>query len=204
MTTPDLVEVPSRDFQVMLLCWFRYSLGRQTYMPSYCCEYLKKHWDILPYDYKRQIHDDINNAIEHDMAGHACDVSTWKVENNRWQARIRIVGKQHHIGLFDTEEDAAYAYNQAAKLQHGDFSRLNILPDSYVPPVGSGECPLCHQTPIVPVSISLEECAEALRQIAINNPSLYCILGCDKETTEHTIKWLARAVLGAAGVKYVE
>jgi len=69
----------------------------------------------------------------------------WKVENNKWQARIRIVGKQHHIGLFDTEEDAAYAYNQAAKLQHGDFSRLNVLPDNYVPPVDSGECPLCHK-----------------------------------------------------------
>lgn len=77
----------------------------------------------------------------------------WKVANNKWQARIRIVGKQHHIGLFDTEEDAAYAYNQAAKLQHGDFSRLNILPDNYVPPVGSGCCPLCNnQTTREPVS----------------------------------------------------
>lgn len=81
MTLPPItstVEVPLRDFQVMLLCWFRYSLGRATYMPSYCCEYLKKHWDILPYDYKRQIHNDINHAIEQDMAGHDCDKSTWK------------------------------------------------------------------------------------------------------------------------------
>lgn len=74
----DAVKVPICDFQVMLLCWFRYSLGRRTYMPSYCIKWLKKHWDILPYDYKRQIHSDINHAIEHDMAGADCDIAIWK------------------------------------------------------------------------------------------------------------------------------
>jgi len=69
----------------------------------------------------------------------------WKVENNKWQARIRIVGKQHHIGLFDTEEDAAYAYNQAAILQHGNFARLNTLPKGYAMPEKPKECPLCHR-----------------------------------------------------------
>jgi hypothetical protein len=81
MTQPTItnsIEVPTRDFQVMLLCWFRYSLGRRTYMPSYCCEYLKKFWELLPFDYKRQIHGDINHAVEHDMAGDKCDIDTWK------------------------------------------------------------------------------------------------------------------------------
>jgi hypothetical protein len=77
-TSLSLIEVPQQDFQVMLLCWFRYSLGRQTYMPSYCCEYLKKHWGILPAEYKRQIHNDINHAIEHELAGADCDIRTWK------------------------------------------------------------------------------------------------------------------------------
>jgi len=47
-------------------------------MPSYCCEYLKKHWGILPEGYRRQVHDDIRHAIEHDMAGADCDARTWR------------------------------------------------------------------------------------------------------------------------------
>lgn len=78
MNTDSLIEVPMRDFQVMLICWFRYSLGRRTYMPSYCCKYLKKHWDVLPTNYKHQIHNDINHAIEHETAGADCDIATWK------------------------------------------------------------------------------------------------------------------------------
>jgi hypothetical protein len=70
----------------------------------------------------------------------------WKVENDKWQARIRVVKKQYHIGLYDTELEAAAAYNNAAILHHGDYSRLNVLPEGYMPPKQSGECPLCHQS----------------------------------------------------------
>ncbi len=70
---------------------------------------------------------------------------SWKVENNKWQARIRIEYSQHHLGLYDTEEDAAFAYNNAAKLHHGEYSRLNVLPEGYKPPKQDGKCPLCHQ-----------------------------------------------------------
>jgi hypothetical protein len=71
---------------------------------------------------------------------------SWKVSNGKWQARIRVEKQQYHIGLYDTELEAAYAYNEAAKLQHGDYSRLNVLPDGYVPPQPHGDCPLCHQS----------------------------------------------------------
>jgi hypothetical protein len=58
----------------------------------------------------------------------------WKVQNNKWQARIRVNGKQHHIGLYDTEIEAAKAYNAAAMLNHGPYARLNALPEGPADP----------------------------------------------------------------------
>lgn len=71
-------QIPKRDLQMMLLSAFRYSLGRTTYMSSVCVEWLTKWWDILPENYKRQIHNDITRAIELKIAGDDCDIAEWK------------------------------------------------------------------------------------------------------------------------------
>jgi hypothetical protein len=44
-----------------------------------------------------------------------------------WHAQIRENGKIHNLGRYSKEEDAAMAYNEAAKKYHGEFARLNIL-----------------------------------------------------------------------------
>jgi len=44
-----------------------------------------------------------------------------------YQARIRIKGKQIHLGTFATQEEAASRYNQAALKHHGEFARLNVI-----------------------------------------------------------------------------
>ena len=51
--------------------------------------------------------------------------------DDKWSARITI-------GCFDSAEDAAHAYNEAAKYYFGDFARLNVLPEGYVPKPRSG------------------------------------------------------------------
>lgn len=50
----------------------------------------------------------------------------WK-KGNRWQSRIRSNGVIYNIGMFDTKEEAAIAYNHAARKHHGDFAWINDL-----------------------------------------------------------------------------
>jgi hypothetical protein len=47
-------------------------------------------------------------------------------KNGRWVARIKINGKTHFLGTFDTPEEAARAYDARARLAFGDFARTNV------------------------------------------------------------------------------
>lgn len=45
---------------------------------------------------------------------------------NKWSAEINTNKKRIHLGRFDTPEDAARAYDAAARRLHGEFARLNF------------------------------------------------------------------------------
>lgn len=48
----------------------------------------------------------------------------------RWRATIRIDKQFKHIGVYATQEEAAFAYNEAALLHFGEFARLNQISSS--------------------------------------------------------------------------
>lgn len=50
---------------------------------------------------------------------------SWHEHTQRWQARIASDGALLHLGIFDTPEEAAVAYNNAALEYHGEYARLN-------------------------------------------------------------------------------
>lgn len=49
-------------------------------------------------------------------------------ENQKWQAHIQSDNKNMRLGRFSTKEEAAGAYNEAAKKYHREFASLNIIP----------------------------------------------------------------------------
>jgi hypothetical protein len=54
---------------------------------------------------------------------------SFKKRDNNWAARINYKRKTISLGRFNSELDAARAYDNAARKYHGEFARLNF-PDS--------------------------------------------------------------------------
>lgn len=63
--------------ECLILYSFRYALGRRTYAVSEVADHIVQKWHILPEFYKEQIVKDIEQAIEHNLAGDECDINSW-------------------------------------------------------------------------------------------------------------------------------
>ncbi len=48
---------------------------------------------------------------------------SWHPINQKWRARIRVNGRNTHLGFFDTPEEAHEAHRNAADQFRGEFSR---------------------------------------------------------------------------------
>ena len=55
---------------------------------------------------------------------------SWNKISSSWRAYIGAKGIVTHLGYFNNPVDAAKAYNAAALRLHGEFARLNVLPES--------------------------------------------------------------------------
>lgn len=51
-------------------------------------------------------------------------------QNQNWCATIKVNYKKTHLGSFSVEEDAARAYDVAAKAKFGEFAQLNFPLDA--------------------------------------------------------------------------
>lgn len=54
---------------------------------------------------------------------------TWNRASNKWQAAIKHQQESHYLGLYEHLEDAARAYDAAARELFGDFMRPNFPND---------------------------------------------------------------------------
>lgn len=44
----------------------------------------------------------------------------------KWRAMIMVDGKNIHLGMYATAEEAARAYDNTATVEHGEFAKLNL------------------------------------------------------------------------------
>lgn len=51
----------------------------------------------------------------------------WRKDSAIWRAYIRFDGKLYNLGQYDSEVDAALAYNQAALMWFGQFASINKI-----------------------------------------------------------------------------
>lgn len=67
-----------------------------------------------------------HNAKSHRDSGCKYRGVVWDKNNGKWKAASKIDGKIRHLGHFDDPEDAARAYDEAAKEHFGEFAKLNF------------------------------------------------------------------------------
>ena len=63
------------------------------------------------------------------------------IERGRWKAQIGYGGKTHHIGTFDTDVDAAKAYDSEALRVHGIKALLNFPKKGQAGQIGTRKAP---------------------------------------------------------------
>ena len=52
----------------------------------------------------------------------------WSEHSQKWQASIRVMGKDIYLGLFKNKKEGALVYNQAAIKYFGEYAYLNEIP----------------------------------------------------------------------------
>lgn len=81
---------------LMVMAAFRYCLGRMTYMPGVCADWLIKHWDEFPERERILIQRELEEAFQRDdedrasgsqffHLGHDCDRQTWERVRALWK-----------------------------------------------------------------------------------------------------------------------
>ena len=76
--------------------------------------------------------------------GHTMKRSSYRgvtIERGRWKAQIGYGGKTHHIGTFDTDVDAAKAYDSEALRVHGKKALLNFPKKGQAGQIGTRKAP---------------------------------------------------------------
>jgi hypothetical protein len=74
--------------EAMVICAFRYCLGRATYVVGECCDYLACVWHRLSPHTQHLILNEITEALQRDRAGMEQDRQAWTLFRNQYQQEV--------------------------------------------------------------------------------------------------------------------
>ena len=77
-TGEDIKMQNNDNYRLILICAFRYALGRATYMPSTVADAIIAEWPDMPEGDKILYRREIREAIDRGHAGMDCDIKTWE------------------------------------------------------------------------------------------------------------------------------
>lgn len=72
------MRVKTLDDSIVLMCAFRYALGRRTYVVSSVSTAILDNWHYLDVNERKRYHEEIKEAIDNGCAGDEGDVKNWK------------------------------------------------------------------------------------------------------------------------------
>lgn len=78
-----------------------------------------------------------NNWNRRPLAGKRVPYKGVMAARGKWAARIKVYGVRHDLGVYESAEEAAMAYDAAAAVLHGEFAYLNF-PVSISTPFADG------------------------------------------------------------------
>ena len=121
----------------------RFTAGRKNPHPLYMHRELARRWgwpDSPQFDHKDR--DALNNRQENlrpasasqngmnraKLPGHTSRFKgvSWHKAIERWRAYIQVARRHVSLGYFDCDQDAALAYDAAARQHFGEFARTNF------------------------------------------------------------------------------
>lgn len=148
LTQGELAVIDNNDFQqVLKINWWADRRDKKVYARGYMggdLVYLHRfimgapagvqvdHWDGNGLNCQRQNLRLCTNAQNSRAFQHKRGVTSqfrgvsWFKRDSCWRAHLNFNGKQKHLGYFDSEVKAAYAYDKAARQFFGIFSHPNF------------------------------------------------------------------------------
>lgn len=87
-TPPGAIVITADEAKALFVGMQRYAIGRMSYFPSWACEIITRHWDVLNEGTRECIRRDVEEAIQRDNdarergeeykpLGMDCDRATW-------------------------------------------------------------------------------------------------------------------------------
>ena len=73
-----MILSPDYRDQSIVICAFRYALGRRSYMPSLVADWIKEHWSQIDATNRELIAREIEQALERGEAGDRMDEDVWR------------------------------------------------------------------------------------------------------------------------------